>query len=352
VSPLLDLLNQAIQNRVFPGAAYAVGNESGTQFGYAGRQTYSPQSPAVDEDSLWDVASLTKVVATTPALMHLAGPRLDRKVADILPEFGPQGKQGVTIAHLLLHTSGLAPYVPCTDLCSRAELWSRVCALPLQSAPGIRAAYSCLGFVALRELIERLAGEPFENWLQDRLYTPLGMSQTRFNPSEEDRPRCVPTAALPDWQRDLEDARGFKRVQDEYVQGDVHDPIACVSGGVSGNAGVFSTVSDLARFARAALGFEESPIRPEILSAYTQRVVSDHGLGWTLKSTEGSSAGSLFSTQSFGHLGYTGTSLWIDPEHRVFAVLLTNRIHPDDRKGGIAAFRPRFHDAAFEALSR
>ena len=348
-----DLLRAGIAQGTFPGAAYAVGCDAGTWFGYAGRQTYAPSSPTVDENTLWDLASVTKVVATTPAAMILVSDctlELDAQVRDLLPEFP---HEGVAVRDLLLHRSGLPAYASVTDLRTRADVWDRICRLPLEYEPRTTSVYSCLGFVVLQHVLERVASKPLDALLRERLFGPLGMTRTTYNPPAHLRPVCAPTEMLPDWQRRLEDERGFVRVQEEFVQGDVHDPVACVMGGVSGNAGRFSCPTDLALYLRALLGCSDSLIRQQTVADWTAAADPDssRALGWDTKSPEGSSAGSLFSASSFGHTGYTGTSVWIDPENRFFAALLTNRVHPSSDNDKIAAFRPRSHDAAFRLLS-
>lgn len=351
---LNDLLREAVAGHAFPGAAFAVGSDSGTWFGYAGRQTYTLESPDVDGGTLWDLASLTKAVATTPAAMILVQEGLldlDECVANLCPEFP---HRSITARDLLLHRSGLAAYANVTNLHSRKEVWSLICELPLAYEPRSSFVYSCLGFVSLQHVLERVSGISIDVFIRDRLYAPVGMAQATFNPTAGLRSRCAPTEAIPGWQRDLEDVRGFERVQDRYLQGDVHDPVACVMGGVSGNAGLFSTPADLAAYARHLLFGTPGPLKHHVLASWTREAVagSGHALGWQTKSPEGSSAGNLFSRSSFGHTGYTGTSLWVDPENGLFAALLTNRVHPTSENQKIADFRPRFHDAAFEELKK
>jgi CubicO group peptidase (beta-lactamase class C family) len=354
MTPLPDLLRAGVAEGVFPGAAFAVGNDSGTWFGYVGRQTYAQDSPAVDEQTLWDLASVTKIAATTPAAMLLVQDGLldlDQHIGDICPEFT---HKSIKIRDLLLHRSGLPAYATVTELRSRAEVWTHICGLPLACEPGASFVYSCLGFVSLQHALERVSGSPMDAFLRARLYAPLGMDRTMFNPVGGLRPHCAPTEALPSWQRELEDSRGFQRVQDDYVQGDVHDPVACVMGGVSGNAGLFSTPVDLAAYLRALLDVSGKVFGPDSVAYWTKEAVpgSAHALGWQTKSPEGSSAGSFFSPASFGHTGYTGTSVWVDPENRVFVALLANRVHPSCENLKIGDFRPRFHDAAFQELLR
>jgi len=348
---LTSLLQSGIEDGAFPGAAFAVGSAAQTWVGYAGRQTYDLASPPVCADTLWDLASVTKVVGTTSAAMLLVADgllSLESDVRDFRPEFSPAD---VTVRDLLLHRSGLPPYLQATDLQDRAEVWTRICGVALTEKPGRSSVYSCVGFIVLQHVLEQVAGCSLDSYLRERLFRPMGMTRTTYNPPAELRHACSPTQRLPKWQQELEDRRGFVRVQNDFVQGDVHDPLACVMGGVSGNAGLFSTPSDVAAFLRGYLHDQGAlPLALRIAWTTPADPESSRALGWDTKSPEGSSAGARFSASSFGHTGYTGTSVWVDPESGFFAALLTNRVHPDDDNLKIAEFRPRFHDAAFGFL--
>jgi CubicO group peptidase (beta-lactamase class C family) len=352
LTSLSILLDEGVRGHIFPGAAFAVGNARDTWFGFAGRQTYDPASCPVNERTLWDLASVSKAVGTTSAAILLTGDgvlSLDAPVQGACPQFG--GAE-ITVRDLLLHRSGLPPYIDATDLHDRRELWQRICRLGPAYERDTASVYSCVGFIVLQHVLERIAECPLDEFLHTRVFEPLGMTRTTYNPGADLRPACAPTQRLPAWQRDLENRRGLVRVQEEFVQGDVHDPLACVMGGVSGNAGLFSTPSDLAVFLRALL--EGSFVfASDARIAWTKqaRADSSRAIGWDTKSPEGSSAGSLFSPGSFGHTGYTGTSVWVDPQNKLFVALLTNRVHPDDDGMEIASFRPRFHDEAFRFLT-
>jgi CubicO group peptidase (beta-lactamase class C family) len=222
--------------------------------------------------------------------------------------------------------------------------------LPLEAGPGARAEYSDIGFIVLGDAIERIAGESIGTFCRREVFGPLGMSHTTFRPPAEWKPKIPPTA----------DDREFRR---RIVQGEVHDENASVLDGVAGHAGVFAPAADVAAFAHAMLSggapiggapIGGAPIvRPETVALFTRREASPAGtsraLGWDTPSAP-SQSGQHFSTRSFGHLGYTGTSLWIDPERRLSVTLLTNRTWPDRGSQKIKQVRPRFHDAVVEAL--
>jgi CubicO group peptidase (beta-lactamase class C family) len=200
-----------------------------------------------------------------------------------------------------------------------------------------------MSMITLQQVLEQIIGGPMDDFLKQRLYRPLRMNDTTFNPSEELKGRCVPT----------EDDKALRK---RLLQGEVHDPAAFACGGLSGNAGLFSSIEDVATYARFMLDKGASNSR-QIICAKTietwtakQTLKGSRALGWDTKSPEGSSAGRKFSLKSFGHTGYTGTSIWIDPENGFFAVLLTNRVHPTSNNDRILKFRPRFHDAAFDLL--
>lgn len=340
VRPLIDLCEEEIAAKGFPGAAFAVGNDRETAFGTAGHFTYDPASPSMSEDALFDMASVTKVMATTAAAMLLFDDgriELDQPVQSILPGFEGQDKEGVTLRNLLVHDSGLPAYATLTKYATKEEAQSAVLHLKLQAKPGEKTVYSCMSAITLQLVIEHVSGMGLDDLLKKRLWTPLGMENTLYNPGPKNKSRCVPTEG--------------------DIQGRVHDPAAYACGGVSGNAGLFSTVRDVAAYLRFMLdkgvANGQQIICAQTIADWTKRQdpKSTRGLGWDTKSKTGSSAGSKFSMKSFGHTGFTGTSVWVDPENRVFATLLTNRVHPTAENQRITKFRPKFHDRAFELLT-
>ena len=346
-------LREAIGRHAFPGAALAV-THNGALIACAGsgRFTYDKLSPAVEADTIYDLASLTKVLVTTPLAMLLyerGQLRLDEPVAETLPEFvslAPAEQQGwrwaVTIRMLLAHSSGLPAYEKLFQRAtSREELLRTAMATPLRAAPGARADYSDIGFILLGELLARKAGRSLDNWAQAEIVLPLGMMRTIFNPIPELRPQIPPT----------EDDVTFRG---RVIQGEVNDENAFVMGGVAGHAGLFAPVTDIARFAECMLCGGAPIFREDTVKLFTRRERTPAGttraLGWDTPSRPDSSSGRFFSPESFGHLGFTGTSLWIDPERRLSVTLLTNRTWPDRACQDIREIRPQVHDAIVEAL--
>ncbi len=342
-----SVLRAAMRDRAFPGAAVAVGRgDVVTKLDGHGYYTYDKKKP-VQPTSFYDLASLTKVVATTTAAMLLVerdSIALDDAVATHLPDFAQEGKDAITIRQLLAHSSGLKPYLgPDERGPTREALIDSIMAQPLAYTPGTQSKYSGLGFITFMHLVETVTGQSFEAFCQNNIFEPLGMHDTGFRAVDTTAdPSVVPTT----------DTTGT------HFQGTVHDPIARAMGGVSGNAGLFSTARDLARFAYMLTHegridgrqFLESTTI-ETFTSKTNVPGSTRALGWDTKSPSGySSAGDHFSTSSFGHTGYTGTSLWIDPTQDLFVLLLTNRVYPDDANTQIRAVRPTVANEVYEAI--
>lgn len=344
--PLIELCESGIADGAFPGAAFVVGDADESTFGFAGRHTYAPEAPEIGSESLFDMASVTKVMATTPAamLLHDDGKLpLDDPVSTYLPAFSGGDKDNVKVRNLLLHDSGLPAYATLTKYPTPQEARAAVLALPLRAKPGEKTEYSCMSMITLMQVVEAIAGEPMDAFLKRRLWGPLGMSETMFNPSDAVKARCVPTE---------ED----KSLRNRLIQGEVHDPAAWACGGTSGNAGLFSSIRDVDRYLRLMLDKGvfggQQILCSNTIESWTKRAESKstRGLGWDTKSRRGSSAGSKFSMHSYGHTGFTGTSVWIDPENRLYAALLTNRVYPTADNSKITAFRPKFHDLAFDLI--
>jgi CubicO group peptidase (beta-lactamase class C family) len=329
-----------------------------THIGALGRFTFEPESPLVSAETAYDVASLTKVVATTAAMMLLVQRQqidVDTLLGDLLPGFVVGRAPGdaarkVTLRHLLAHNSGLPGYVELFRAATTPEALFRACLeLPLEVEPGTRAEYSDPGFVLLGKALEVRTGEPLDSWLSREVLGPLGMSATGFCPAPALRDAIPPT----------EEDTWFRH---RLIQGEAQDENASVLGGVAGHAGLFSNVADLLRYAAEIVnaGAEISPKgAPNLFEAatvkrFTQRQEpegSSRALGWDTPSAN-SSAGKHFSGHSVGHLGFSGCSLWIDLEAAVAIVLLTNRTLPDRKSQLIREVRPAFHDAIREALQR
>ncbi|MGH9669496.1 MAG: serine hydrolase domain-containing protein [Terriglobales bacterium] len=342
-------MRQGIAERAFPGASAAVAYH-GKLVALAGfgRFTYEPETPAVSADTVFDLASLTKVVATTTMAMLLFERgvlELEAPAAGILPEFrhGEDCRRAqVTLRMLLAHSSGLPGYLRLYQSAEgREAVLAAACSAPLEADPGTRAEYSDIGFIVLGEVLARLADEPLDRFCQREVFGPLGMSTTGFRPPAEWKEGTPPTL----------DDRVFRR---RVVQGEVHDENAFAMGGVAGHAGLFGAARDLATFAHVMLGGGRPILRPETVAQFTHRETSPPGtsraLGWDTP-TSPSQSGKHFSPRSFGHLGYTGTSLWLDPERQLSVVLLTNRTWPDCASEKIKEVRPAFHDAVVECLA-
>jgi beta-glucosidase-like glycosyl hydrolase/CubicO group peptidase (beta-lactamase class C family) len=341
-----SVLRRAMLDRAFPGAAVAVGRAGvvATLDGH-GYHTYDKKK-RVTTRSQYDLASLTKVVATTTAAMLLVerdSIALDDAVSTYLPAFAQQGKDAVTIRQLLTHSSGLKPYLdPDERGPTRAAILDTIMAQPLAYTPGTKSDYSGLGIITFMHLVENVTGQSFDTFCETNIFGPLGMHDTGFYSAGATVSRAVPTT----------DTTGTR------FQGTVHDPMAREMGGVSGNAGLFSTVRDLARFAYM-LTHEgridgRQFLEAETVETFTARADvpgSTRALGWDTKSADGySSAGDLFSTSSFGHTGYTGTSMWIDPTRDLFVILLTNRVYPDDTDNQIREVRPTVANEVVESI--
>ena len=340
------LLRSAMLDGAFPGAAVAVGRGPAlAKLDAYGYHTYDETKP-VQTGTQYDLASLTKVVATTTAVMKLYEAdslALDAPVARYLPDFAQNGKEAVTVRQLLAHSSGLKPYLdPDERGPTRAALLDTVMAQPLTYTPGTQATYSGLNAITLMRIVETISGRSFDAFCRAHIFEPLGMDQTGFYDADVTREWVAPTT----------DTSGTQR------QGGVHDPMARDMNGVSGNAGLFSTAADLARFGYMLTHegridgrqFLE-PQTIETFTAQTDVPGSTRALGWDTKSSEGySSAGEDFSAGSFGHTGYTGTSFWVDPAEDLFFVLLTNRVYPDDTADQITQVRPRAADIVHRAI--
>ncbi len=363
------ILEEAIAAKSFPGAATAI-----TLHGHLvalrgfGRFTYDDTSPLITAETVFDLASITKVMATTAMamlLMERGQLDLEMPLVAIVPEFisantpDPRRK-AITLHHLLTHSSGLAAHERFYLTCSSPEaMWQAIFCSPLQATPGSRAEYSDIGFLLLGLALERIAGEALDAFCAREVYAPLGMAHTEFRRTAPSASFSNPTVLIAPtgYAPRRENTSG-----DEFLlQGVVNDGNARTLGGVAGHAGMFAPAEDVARFAECMLRGGSPLFCPETVARFTARENSQHNtsraLGWDTPSSP-SSSGQYFSPRSFGHLGYTGTSLWIDPERQLSVTLLTNRTMPLQasvpRKksdfDAIKRVRPLFHDAVVEAL--
>jgi len=340
-------LETAIAQRAFPGASIAITHKGKLiALKGLGRFTYDLNSPEVTPDAIYDLASVTKVVATTAVCMvlHQRGVlKLEQSVADVLPEFAGADprRNAVTFRMLLAHLSGLPAYVKLFQQAgTRQELIAAAAQVSFTADPGSRTEYSDIGFILLGVALERLAGEPLDQLCQKEIFSQLGLQRMTYRPAAEWKTLIPPTV----------DDRSFRR---KLVQGEVHDENAWVMCGVAGHAGCFATAADVATFAQCMLRGGSPLVQPETVELFIRRQGSSAGtsyaLGWDTPS-QPSQSGQYFSARAFGHLGYTGTSLWIDPERQLSVTLLTNHTWPDCSSQLIKQVRPAFHDAVVEAL--
>ena len=342
------VLDQARADSAFPGAIAVVGNRDSVLAEYgAGSLDWAP-SPRPDDSTLWDMASLTKVVGLTTAMMQLSEAGkvdLDAPVQRYVKEFQGPNKERVTLRHLLTHSSGLPAWRPLykeTD--SPAAARALAVATALDTLPGIRMVYSDLGAIILGIIVERVSGEPLDAYLARHVFGPLRMTSTTYRPGRDLLPRIAPTEYDPWRQR--------------HIRGEVHDENAYALGGVSGHAGLFSTGHDVARFCRMYLngGMLDGA---RIVSGKTIRrfttvqdsTLSNRALGWETPNGT-NSAGHLFTRPAFGHTGFTGTSIWVDPSRDLFVILLTNRVNPTRQNLRIGAVRTALADVVVRVLDR
>ncbi len=336
-----SILQAGVSDSAFPGAFAVVGNKDSVVFtASAGRIDWGP-SGAPTETTLWDMASLTKVIGLTTAMMLLVESGqvdLEAPVQRYIAEFSGPGKEVVTLRHLLTHSSGLPAWRPLyKEADGPAAALALAIATPLDTTPGLRMVYSDLGAIILGEVVARISGQPFDVFLRERVFEPLGMSETMFRPPVSLRDRIAPTEIDPWRQR--------------HLRGEVHDENAFALGGVSAHAGLFSTGRDLARIARMFLGGGMLDGRRFLSTATIDRftavqdsALSHRALGWETPNGT-NSGGHYMSRRSFGHTGFTGTSFWVDRDRGLFVILLTNRVNPTRERRQIGAIRIAVADA-------
>ena len=348
LSRIDELMAAAIEDGQLPGAVVLVGHGNGIVYRKAyGHRALIPEPEPMTLDTVFDLASLTKVVATTTSVMTLveAGQiRLRDRVASFIPEFARYGKGDVTIRHLLTHMSGLRPDLDLGDDWLGYDTAIRLATEEvLLAPPGERFVYSDINFFLLGEIVHRVSGMPLDRFVQSRIFEPLAMRDTMFNPPASLMPRIAPSEPCTSygWPCDDPDAT--------MLRGVVHDPTARRMDGVAGHAGLFSTAADLAVFCRMLLGGgvvgDTRILSPLTVARMTSPATpagerNRRGLGWDIDSVFSSNRGELLPVGSFGHTGFTGTSIWIDPATNTFVVFLSNRLHPDG-SGDITPLRAR-----------
>jgi beta-glucosidase-like glycosyl hydrolase/CubicO group peptidase (beta-lactamase class C family) len=340
------VLDRAVADGAFPGAYVAVGTIDGVLADYGAGQLDIADTTRPSASTIWDLASLTKVIGTTSAMLQLVGQKkvaLDSPVVRYLPQWTATGAARVTVRQLMTHSAGLPAWRPLYKEASSAdEAVRQLFATGPDTVPGKRFLYSDLGFMLLGKLVERVSGETLAGYDSAHIFAPLAMRDTRYLPPADWRPRIAPTEQDPWRQRKL--------------RGEVHDENAAMIGGVSGHAGLFSSGRDLARFARMYLRGGaldgQRVFDANTVSRFTRAqdtTVSRRALGWETP-TGGNSAGHRLSSSAFGHTGFTGTSLWMDPQQGVFVLLLTNRVNPTRQNLKIGRVRTAVADAAIAAL--
>jgi beta-N-acetylhexosaminidase len=345
-----EVVTQAIKDSAFPGAVVLAAKDGVVGYHKAfGTYEYHPYSRRIDTGTLFDVASVTKVIATTSAVMRLADEgklRLDDRVSAYIPQFSQNGKENVTVYNLMVHNSGLPAWRKYYEICSTPEcVLDSVFASPLAYATGDSTVYSDLGMITMGKMVEMVAGVTLDKYVDSVFFRPLGMSNTMFNPPASLRGRIAPTEVDSHWQK-----------TNTAVRGRVHDENAATLGGVAGHAGLFSTASDLSVLLQMILNGGtyggKRYVREETIRQFTKRqsAKSSRAIGWDTRSPARSWAGTLMSNSTYLHTGFTGTSVAVDPERKLIVILLTNRVHPTRNNTKILELRPKLHDAVVEAV--
>jgi len=340
-----DVMRDALKQGKLPGAVVVVARQGKIVWRKPyGLRAQKPAEEAMTLDTVFDLASLTKPLATAASVMVLVEQgklRLTDRVAEHIPAFGANGKERITVEQLLLHVSGLEADNALADYADGpARALERIHQLKPKAAPGSRFTYSDVGFIVLGELVERVGGKPLDQWSREHIFAPLGLKETGFRPRAELRERSAPTE-----QRD-----------GRWLRGEVHDPRAARLGGVAGDAGLFGTADEIAVLAQAFLGQGEVGGKRILSAAMVRRMTTPQqvpgglrALGWDVQTAFSANRGTVFGPTSYGHTGFTGTSIWIDPVSRTLVVFLSNRVHPDG-KGDVKRLRGQVATAAAAAI--
>ena len=340
------VISQAISSNQLPGGVLWLERGAEIYQRAYGQRAVFPRAEAMTEDTIFDAASLTKVMATAPSIMILVDRgllKLDAPAATYLPEFGQNGKEHITVRQLMTHISGLRPGIPRDpDWTGHDKGIALACAERPINPPGTTFRYSDINFIVLGEIVARISKTPLDEFASKNIFRPLRMDDTEFRPARNKQNRIAPT----------------ERIGEGVLRGTVHDPTARRMGGVAGHAGLFTTAADLARFARCMLNDGELDgariMRTEVARAMRTVQTADNiserrGLGWDIDSAYAGPRGKHLPVGSFGHTGWTGTSLWIDPFSHSFVIFLSNRNHPD-ASGSVIALRREIGTLAAEAI--
>jgi CubicO group peptidase (beta-lactamase class C family) len=337
IEPIEQIILDGIEREIFPGAVVCLHPAGKPLFLKAyGNRMITPQRLPMREDTLFDLASLTKPVATASSVLLLKEQgliHLDEDLSTYLPQFT---RRGISIFHLLTHTSGLPAWRPLyINPGNRAETVKYLGELPLEYGTGSRVVYSCLGYILLGEMVRQVTGMGLDEFASRHVFGPLGMKDTFYNPPEERRSECAATEDSNSFEKRMTNYRRYKW-REGVVVGEVHDENAHSLGGVAGNAGLFSTASDLAKFCRMIINDGEDILSPESVqmmsTLYTSGLDGSRSIGWIVLKD-----GTLY------HTGFTGTAIWINRKRRSAAILLTNRVHPDATKEGVGEVRENFY---------
>ena len=342
------IIKKAIDDKAFPGTVILIWKDGKILYENAfGNFTYESESQKVNVKTIFDLASVSKVVATTTAAMICYDRKLfslEDKVIKFIPEFGVYGKETITIKNLLLHNSGLSAWKKYygRDL-NATDVIKEIYSSELEYKTGESTVYSDLGIITVGKIIEKVTGQSLDKFCADEIFIPLKMNSTFYNPNDSMQNLCAPTEKDDYWRM-------------KVLQGEVHDETSKMLGGVAGHAGLFSTAEDISKLMavlmnKGKLGNKEF-IKQSTVELFTKRFSNEstRAFGWDTKSDSGSSAGKYFSKKSFGHTGYTGTSIWADPERNLFVIFLTNRVHPTRDNTKILKVRPQLHNAVIKCL--
>ena len=347
-----SIINKSIADSAFPGAVILVQKNGKIIYDKAyGYYKYDTASGKISTNTMYDLASLTKVIATTTAAMICYDRglfKLDDRVSKYLPKFGANGKENITIRNLLVHDSGLRPDIPSYKAFDSVEnkeqgVMNEIFNDTLIYPTGTEMVYSDLNFILMGKIIEKVTGMTLDKFCNANIFEPLGMKSTMFNPPKSLMNRIAPTENDNYWRH-------------RQIRGTVHDETSQLLNGVAGHAGLFSTAGDIARLLQMLLQkgtytgkryIEASTVE---MFVKKQSDLSSRALGWDTKSPEHSTAGDFFSINSYGHTGFTGTSVWTDPVRKLFVVFLTNRVYPTRNNSKIRRVRPKVHNAVIEAI--
>ena len=344
------VVNNAIIDKAFPGAVVLIWKDGKISYEKPfGNFTYDKTSSKVEINTIFDIASLSKVVATTTAAMLCCDRNLfslDDKVIKYIPEFGVNGKENITIKNLLIHNSGLVAWKRFYERSLTAnEVLKEIYSSELEYKTEEKTVYSDLGIITVGKIIEKVTGKNLDIFCTDEIFNPLKMQSTIYNPNDSLKKICAPTEIDNYWRM-------------KTLQGEVHDETSAVLNGVAGHAGLFSTATDISKLMvvlmnKGKFGNKQF-IKQSTVEYFTKKYSdeSSRAIGWDTRSEKGSSSGDFFSPNSFGHTGFTGTSIWADTERNLFVVFLTNRVYPTRENGKLSKVRPELHNAVIKCIEK